>query len=91
MKKGGLWPPKVLINNVYFCWEISASFLRGERGELEGAALTSRALKKECQFKAAYVVASKKKEVNGKTVSYQEKIPISSYATATYEPQEGGE
>ena len=46
---------------------------------------------KECTFRAAYVVASKKKEVNGKTVSYQEKIPVSSYATATFEPQEGGE
>ena len=53
----------------------------------KGEELTSRQLKKECQFKAAYVVAAKKKEVNGKTVSYQEKIPISSYATATFEPE----
>ena len=56
----------------------------------KGDELTSRALKKECQFKAAYVIAAKKKEVNGKTVSYQEKIPISSYATAVYEPEETG-
>jgi hypothetical protein len=34
MKKGGLWPPEVLINNVYFCWEIGAALLRGEWGKL---------------------------------------------------------
>ena len=51
----------------------------------KGDALTSRALKKECTFKSAYVVSSKEKTVNGKKV----KIPIASYATATH--QEGGE
>ena len=55
----------------------------------KGDALTSRALKKECTFKSAYVVSSKEKTVNGKKVKYQEKIPIASYATATH--QEGGE
>ena len=60
----------------------------------KGDELTSRQLKKECQFKAAYVVESKKKTIDGKERTYQEKIPISSFATATYEPetnQEGGE
>ena len=56
----------------------------------KGDELTSRMLKKECTFKAAYVVAAKKKEIDGKTVSYQEKIPIASYATATYEPETPG-
>ena len=49
----------------------------------KGEKLTSRALKDECTFKAAYVVESKKKVVNGKERSYQEKIPISSFAVAT--------
>ena len=49
----------------------------------KGEALTSRELKKECTFKAAYVVSRKSKVIDGKTVYYQEKIPISSYATAT--------
>ena len=51
----------------------------------KGEQLTSRALKKECTFKAAYVVASREKTVNGKKVKYQEKIPISSYAVASHE------
>jgi len=51
----------------------------------KGEQLTSRALKKECTFKAAYVVASREKTVNGKRVKYQEKIPISSYAVASHE------
>ena len=66
---------------------IAGVHLRFTPENSKGEALTSRALKKECTFRAAYVVASKKKEVNGKTVSYQEKIPIASYATATFEPE----
>lgn len=42
----------------------------------KGDELTSRMLKKECQFMAAYVVEAKKKTVDGKERSYQEKIPI---------------
>ena len=56
----------------------------------KGDELTSRMLKKECQFKAAYVVSSQKKTVDGKERTYQEKIPIASYATATYEPESTG-
>ena len=59
----------------------------------KGEELTSRAMKKECSFKAAYVVSSKKKMVDGKKRTYQEKIPISSYAVATAEadaPTSGG-
>ena len=55
----------------------------------KGDALTSRALKKECTFKSAYVVSSKEKTVNGKKVKYQEKIPISSFAVATAAEQPG--
>ena len=61
----------------------------------KGEKLTSRALKKECSFKVAYVVSAKEKTVNGKSVRYQEKIPIASYAAVTAtEPagnQGGGE
>ena len=56
----------------------------------KGDELTSRMLKKECTFKAAYVVSSKEKTINGKKVKYQEKIPISSYATATHEDTPAG-
>ena len=49
----------------------------------KGEQLTSRALKKECEFKAAYVITSKKKTIDGKVRTYQEKIPVSSYAVAT--------
>jgi hypothetical protein len=49
----------------------------------KGEQLTSRALKKECTFRAAYVVESKHKVIDGKNKTYQEKIPFSSYATAT--------
>ena len=56
----------------------------------KGEELTSRMLKKECQFKAAYVVSSQKKTIDGKERTYQEKIPIASYATATYEPEQAG-
>ena len=41
-------------------------------------------------LQAAYVVASKKKTVDGKEVTYQEKIPISSYAAATAQPDAQG-
>ena len=50
----------------------------------KGERLTSRALKDECTFKAAYVIEAKKKTVDGKMKTYQEKIPISSYAVATH-------
>ena len=49
----------------------------------KGEKLTSHALKDECTFKADYVVESKKKVVDGKERTYQEKIPISSFAVAT--------
>ena len=43
-------------------------------------------------LQAAYVISSKKKTVDGKEVTYQEKIPISSFAVATATPDstEGG-
>ena len=54
----------------------------------KGERLTSRALKDECTFKAAYVIESKKKTIDGKQVTYQEKIPLSSWAVATHtDPQ----
>ena len=56
----------------------------------KGEKLTSRALKDECTFKAAYVVESKKKTVDGKERTYQEKIPISSFAVATHTEASGG-
>ena len=49
----------------------------------KGEKLTSRALKDECTFKAAYVVESKTKTIDGKARTYQEKIPISSFSVAT--------
>ena len=52
----------------------------------KGEELTSRELKKECVLQAAYVVRAMKKTVDGKEVKYQEKIPISSYAAASAEP-----
>ena len=55
----------------------------------KGEKLTSRALKDECTFKAAYVIESKKKTVDGKERTYQEKIPISSFAVATASPGTG--
>lgn len=51
---------------------------------VKGEELTSRKLKEECTFRAAYVVESKTKTIDGKQVKYQEKIPISSYAVATH-------
>jgi hypothetical protein len=45
-------------------------------------------------FDFAYVVTSKKKEIDGKTRTYQEKIPVSSFAIANHEAstsQEGGQ
>ena len=68
---------------------IAGVHLRFTPENTKGDALTSRALKKECTFKSAYVVSSKEKTVNGKKVKYQEKIPISSFAVATH--VEGGE
>jgi hypothetical protein len=58
----------------------------------KGDELTSRMLKKECVFKAAYVVSSKSKTIDGKKRTYQEKIPISSFAVATHtEPSGNGD
>ena len=56
----------------------------------KGEKLTSRSLKEDCVLQAAYVVTSKKKTVDGKQVTYQEKIPISSYAVATATPDSTG-
>ena len=50
---------------------------------------TREPLKDECTFQAAYVVESKRKTINGKEVTYQEKIPISSYAAATAQTTNG--
>ena len=56
----------------------------------KGEKLTSKAFKEQCVFEAAYVISSKKKKtVDGKEVTYQEKIPISSYAVATAQPDGG--
>ena len=59
----------------------------------KGEELTSRELKKSCVLQTAYVVRSVKKTIDGKNVTYQEKIPISSYAKATAEADnpDGGE
>ena len=61
----------------------------------KGEQLTSRALKAECTFRAAYVVERKQKTIDGKKKYYQEKIPISSYELAMAEadastPEGGG-
>ena len=65
---------------------VSGVHLRFIPENAKGEELTSRELKKECVLQAAYVVTSKKKTIDGKEVRYQEKIPISSYAAATAEP-----
>ena len=62
---------------------IAGVHLRFTPENSKGEELTSRALKKECTFKAAYVVSSKSKTIDGKKRTYQEKIPISSFAVAT--------
>ena len=54
----------------------------------KGEKLTSKAFKEQCVFEAAYVITSKKKTIDGKEVTYQEKIPISSYAAATHQDPE---
>ena len=69
---------------------VSGIHLRFIPENSKGEQLTSRELKKECVLQAAYVVASKKKTVDGKEVTYQEKIPISSYAAATAQPDAQG-
>ena len=56
----------------------------------KGEQLTSRALKDECTFRAAYVVSSKKKTIDGKVRTYQEKIPISSFGVATAQEDAAG-
>ena len=63
---------------------IAGVHLRFIPGNSKGEKLTSRALKDECTFKAAYVIESKKKTIDGKQVTYQEKIPLSSWAVATH-------
>ena len=72
---------------------IAGVHLRFTPENSKGEKLTSRALKDECTFKAAYVVESKKKVVDGKERTYQEKIPISSFAVATHSdaPAGGGD
>ena len=72
---------------------IAGVHLRFTPENSKGEKLTSRALKEECTFKAAYVIESKKKTIDGKERTYQEKIPISSYAVATHtdNTQGGGE
>jgi len=52
--------------------------------------ISTKAFKEQCVFEAAYVISSKKKTVDGKEVTYQEKIPISSYAAATAQPDAQG-
>jgi hypothetical protein len=66
---------------------VNISFIpEGAKGEK----LTSKAFKEECVFDFAYVVTSKKKEIDGKVRTYQEKIPISSFAVATHEDTPAG-
>ena len=50
----------------------------------KGEKLTSKEFKKKCVFELAYVVECKKKTIEGKERTYQEKIPFSSFAIATY-------
>ena len=67
---------------------IAGVHLRFTPENTKGEKLTSRALKEECTFKGAYVIESKKKTIDGKQVTYQEKIPLSSWAVATHtDPQ----
>ena len=54
---------------------------------VKGEKLTGKAFKQECVFEMAYVVARKEKTIDGKKKYYQEKIPISSYGVASYEPE----
>ena len=51
----------------------------------KGEKLTSKAFKEQCVFEAAYVISSKKKTIDGKVHTYQEKIPVSSFQVATAE------
>ena len=69
---------------------IAGVHLRFTPENSKGEKLTSRALKEECTFKAAYVIESKKKTIDGKERTYQEKIPISSFAVATHTEASGG-
>ena len=63
---------------------IEGVHLRFTPENTKGEKLTSRALKEECTFKGVYVIESKKKTIDGKQVTYQEKIPLSSWAVATH-------
>ena len=69
---------------------VSGIHLRFIPENSKGEKLTSRELKKECVLQAAYVISSKKKTIDGKEVTYQEKIPISSYAAATHQADASG-
>ncbi len=69
---------------------VSGVHLRFIPENSKGEKLTSRELKKDCVLQGAYVITSKKKTVDGKEVTYQEKIPISSYAAATAQPDNSG-
>jgi len=62
---------------------IAGVHIRFKPTNVKGEELTSRALKKACVFRAAYVVETKYKTIDGKQKSYQEKIPISTYDIAT--------
>ena len=57
--------------------------------QMYASIISTKAFKEQCVFEAAYVISSKKKTVDGKEVTYQEKIPISSYAAATAQPDGG--
>jgi len=69
---------------------VSGIHLRFIPENSKGEKLTSRELKKECVLQAAYVISSQKKTIDGKEVTYQEKIPISSYAAATHQADGNG-
>ena len=69
---------------------IAGVHLRFMPENTKGEKLTSRALKDECTFKAAYVIESKTKTIDGKARTYQEKIPLSSFAVATHTEASGG-
>ena len=71
---------EVGVNNL-----VAGVHIRFQPEGVKGEKLTSRAFKDDCVLQLAYVIASKKKTVDGKELKYQEKIPISSYAVATAE------
>ena len=59
------------------------------RPEAAGGAdekLTSRSLKEQCTFKMNDYVTVKHKTVDGKDVTYQERIPLSQYGISQADP-----